>query len=177
MKHIIITWILGALIFCSSITAYAAENSISEIKPTIAILFPDYGENAKLPIQKFNRPKILGDIIAKFSPKYNIFLDDKKVEAMRATGMQDLTAAERGDIISFYKNDNVDFIIIIDMAPTQVVTYMTTSLQLKVIDLKNNNYFYNGKQSYTSRWAGMDGHYKELNKQIVAQLVKIFPME
>lgn len=183
MKRIIIPWILGILIFCGSLTAYATENSISEIKPTIAILYiDDNAKNIKLSTQKATEAKVLDGIVEKFSPKYNIFIDDKKIDEIKAAGIQDILTVERGDIMSFYKDDNIDFIVLINLFPPEHIepSYgftIKTSLQLKIIDFKNNKYLYNGKPTFTSHWAGMDGHYKELNKQIVTQLVKTFPIE
>jgi hypothetical protein len=183
MKRIVITWILGVLIFCGSLTAYASENSISEIKPTIAILFTDANtKNIRPSTQKATKGKILGDIVEKFSPKYNIFIDDKRIEEIQAAGIEDLTTVERGDIMSFYKNDNIDFIVVINFLPTQNISALfsmttITSIQLKIIDFKNNKYLYSGKHNYTTKFARMDGVYKELHKYIDAQMITIFPLD
>lgn len=170
--------VIVCLLFYS--TCYASEPIATE-KPVISILYSDNTSNSGPSGKKEAKSRILGNTIDKFSSKYNIFLDDKHLQEIYASGMNDLTSSERGDIISFFKNDPTDYIVIIDILPHQTTSsflysQITPSLQLKIIDIKNNKYIYNGKLTYKSTWASMAGCYGELNKQIEAQLIKPFPL-
>ncbi|CVK20757.1 hypothetical protein [Sporomusa sphaeroides] len=157
------------------------ENN-SLLKPTIAVLYADNTANSKAPGKAKAKKFIMGSTIERFSSHYNIFLNDEHIETMNANGIQDLSTAERGDIIASFNDNPPDFIVIIDILPHQSYSFLlysetTASLQLKIIDVSNNKYLYNGKLFYKSSAASWKGTYRELNKQIESQLLIHFPLD
>lgn len=153
-------------------------------KTTISILYSDTTLDTGIKTKQLAKTQILGSTVEKFSSKYNMLLDDKHIQILYESGTQEISTVERRDIISSFSDTPTDYIVIIDVLPLTALSvgnfapyaYMTT-MQLKIIDVKNDKYLYNGKIFYKPKAsASLKGCYGELNKQLNTVLLKYFPL-
>ena len=103
-----------------------------------------------------------------FSKNYNVILGDEYLKKMNDAGMTDLSTAERADILGYFKDDDIAYIVIFETLPMNKDSFsfglyidnnMTSFSHMKFIDVQHNRYLYNGKFSYKSKWASVFGHY------------------
>ncbi len=142
-------------------------------KPNIAIIYYD-NLNSHKSIRSESENFYITKLTDRFSPNYTIFYDEQNKLKLENAGINDPATAERGDIISVFRNDNLSYIILIDMLPKVVFNGKTTSSQyLKVIDVNDNKTLYNGKFQYQSRYASSMGHTGELFKQTEEVLIRL----
>lgn len=87
-------------------------------------------------------------------PKYEVVPGAKYVELLNKAGIVDITTAERADIMAAVKGEDIDYIFYAELQPfvrKEKVTYFTYGLEMtavvpiKIIDVKENRYIYNGK--------------------------------
>lgn len=87
-------------------------------------------------------------------PKYEVTSGAKYVELLNKAGIVDITTAERGDIMAIVKGEDVDYIFYVELQPflrKEKITFftygieMTAIVPIKIIDVKENRYLYNGK--------------------------------
>lgn len=85
---------------------------------------------------------------------YQYVASDAYRQKLSALGTDDITIAERADVIEAFAGSDIDYAIIMQIEPfvrkeTMTVftvgKHMTASVPFKIIDLKNNKYLYNGK--------------------------------
>lgn len=168
MRKVTILLLLVLLVFPSMVKA-APE------KPNIAVLYYD-NLNSHKTIKSQSKSFYINKITEKFSQDYAITFDDQNIVRLNNAGITDPTTAERGDIIPVFKDDNLAYLIIIDMMPRIKFNGKTTSSQyLKIIDVINNKSLYNGKFQYPSRYAASMGHTEELYKQNEEVLIRLLP--
>ena len=76
------------------------------------------------------------------------------IEKLNKVGIVDITTAERADIVDAFEGEDVDYVVFIEVQPfiaRDKVTFftvgkdITTTVPLKIIDLVNGKYLYNGK--------------------------------
>ena len=120
--------------------------------PKVAVL---YVNNAKTSYDDEIDQLLLGNL-AKCIPssKYQYIDGTPYLERLNKIGIVDLTTAERADIVEAFSGDDVDYVVFMEIEPfirKDKLTFftvgkeMTATLPLKVIDLLNNRYLYNGK--------------------------------
>jgi hypothetical protein len=151
---------------------FAEEKAVekSDIKQSIVFIYSNnmgktdlwksYENDIKTEIQKrFNKT---------FANNYNVIIGDEYLKKMNDAGMTDLSTAERADILGYFKDNDIDYIVIFETLPMNkennsfgILFSMswTSFSHLKFIDVKQNKYLYNGKFSYRSQWASVFGHY------------------
>lgn len=154
-------------------TPVLQDPAVNPQKPSISVIYID---NSTFPKQnstrKKNRDLIIGDMIEKFSPKYDIFHDQKHIDMMIDAGFQDFSSAERDDILSVYQ-DSVDYVVAITIqAHSTVAPYV----HLKIIDVKNKKNLFSGLLNTFSTSLPSRAPYKNIHNQIDAQMSKIFPL-
>ncbi|HWR38078.1 MAG TPA: hypothetical protein VN611_01140 [Patescibacteria group bacterium] len=142
----IVAWtILLTLTF--AVAAFAAESE----KPAIAVLFVN---NAKTTYDDELGKKITDNINSTLSSKYTLVPGKPFVEKLAKLGITDLSTAERNDISEAFKSESINFVIYIELQPVLIKSWesffnqgtaATVTLPLKVIDLSQNKYLYNGK--------------------------------
>lgn len=85
---------------------------------------------------------------------YNVIPGERYIELLNKSGISDITTAERSDIVQVFKGENIDYVLFAELQPfvrkerISFFSYgidMTAIVPIKIIDLKNNKYLYNGK--------------------------------
>ena len=120
--------------------------------PKVAVL---YVNNAKTSYDDEIDQLLLGNLAKSISSdKYQYIDGAPYLERLSKIGIVDLTTAERADIVAAFSGDDVDYVVFMELEPfirKDKMTFftigkeMTATLPLKVIDLLNNRYLYNGK--------------------------------
>lgn len=163
MKKIILI-VLSLLVF--HITASA--NTIQEIRKTT--VFPIYINNAKTTFDKDLEQKLVQNIEPVLSKKYTIVKDDNYQEDFKKIGIDDVTKAERFDIVEVFK-DKTDFVVILEIEPiinessSSLLSKSVTSkgsLQLKIVDIINKKYLVNERISYKDKDSQLSISYLDL---------------
>ena len=86
--------------------------------------------------------------------KYIYINGEPYIEKLNKVGIVDITTAERADIVDAFEGEDVDYVVFIEVQPfiaRDKVTFftvgkdITTTVPLKIIDLVNGKYLYNGK--------------------------------
>jgi len=156
LKKIIVT------VFCALMlsTVVAAEVKFDTNFPGK----PDTSPKKKLALMFVNNARTTYDaelnaMIAEnfdkvLKPRVAVLTGTKYVELLNKAGIVDITTAERADIISVVKGEDVDYIFYAELQPfvrKEKITFFTYGLEMtavmpiKIIDVKNNVYLYNGK--------------------------------
>jgi hypothetical protein len=98
--------------------------------------------------------KKMNDNFKKLLSNYEIIPGGKYIELLSKNGFTDISTAERSDLVDVFKNENIDYVIYAEIQPfirKEKITFftygidMTAIVPLKIIDIKNNKYLYNGK--------------------------------
>ena len=120
-------------------------------KKKIAIMFVN---NAKSTYDAELNAMISDNFDQLLKPKYEVTSGAKYVELLNKAGIVDITTAERGDIMAIVKGEDVDYIFYAELQPflrKEKVTFftygieMTAIVPIKIIEVKENRYIYNGK--------------------------------
>ncbi|MGM9529526.1 MAG: hypothetical protein ACI3XH_05950 [Phascolarctobacterium sp.] len=129
-----------------SCVAWAAE------KPTVAVMYVNHAETKyDAEIDSY----MLGEL-QKMVPatNYNYVDGAGLVYKLNQIGITDISTAERADIIDALEGEKVDYVLYCEIQPfvrkekVHMFNYgieMTTQVPIKIIDVKNNKYLYNGK--------------------------------
>ena len=89
-----------------------------------------------------------------FAAKYEMLPGGKYIELLNKVGIVDVAAAERADVMAVVKGEDLDYILYAELQPflrkekVTAFTYgieMTAIMPIKIIDVKQNVYIYNGK--------------------------------
>ncbi len=120
-------------------------------KKKIALMFVN---NAKATYDAELNAMISDNFDQLLKPKYEVIQGTKYVELLNKAGIVDITTAERGDIMAIVKGEDVDYIFYAELQPflrKEKITFFTYGLEMtaivpiKIIDVKENRYIYNGK--------------------------------
>ena len=120
-------------------------------KKKIALIFVN---NAKSTYDAELNAMISDNFDQLLKPKYEVISGSKYVELLNKAGIVDITTAERVDIMAIVKGEDVDYIFYAELQPflrKEKITFFTYGLEMtaivpiKIIDLKENRYIYNGK--------------------------------
>lgn len=120
-------------------------------KKKIAVMFVN---NAKSTYDSELNAMISDNFDQLLKPKYEVTSGAKYVELLNKAGIVDITTAERGDIMAIVKGEDVDYIFYVELQPflrKEKITFftygieMTAIVPIKIIDVKENRYLYNGK--------------------------------
>ena len=123
-----------------------------EAFPKVAIL---YLNNAKTTYDNEVDQSVLGNL-GKAIPetKYNLIDGAPYLEKLSKMGIIDLSSAERGDIVDAFQGEGIDYCVFLEIQPfvaRDKITFFTLGkditavVPVKIIDLVNNRYLYNGK--------------------------------
>ena len=175
MKKLFI-FILTAVMLCVSMTALAAKKeynpyvkyvlededyqetllTINSVKmerlPKVAVM---YVNNSQADYYKSIDKEIMENFKVILNPYVYQFIDGTPyLEALADMGIEDLTTAERADILDAYEGSDIDYIIFLQIEPMlrkdKVTTFtkgkeMTAVAPFKILDLKNRKALYNGR--------------------------------
>lgn len=126
---------------------------------------------------------------------YNYVDGGRIVTKLASMGIEDISTAERGDIIDSLEGENIDYVVFCEVQPfirkekMHLFTHgmeMTTQIPFKMIDVKNNKYLYNGKitvKGEDSTMIGMVGNkgsamkaLKKATEQMKAVVIARLPL-
>jgi len=120
-------------------------------KATVLVVFIN---NAKTTYDEEIGQKIMLWLRGKVDGLYNVASNEQFLAQMTERGLTSSIPAERGELISLLGNNSIDYLIVAELQPflrkerITVFTYgkdMTAGMHLKMIDVPNSNYLYNGK--------------------------------
>ena len=120
-------------------------------KKKIALMFIN---NAKTTYDDELTTMVMENFDQILRPKHEILPGAKYVELLSKVGIVDIATTERADILSVVKGENIDIIIFVELQPFlrkdkvrffTVAKEMTLFMPVKIIDMKENRYIYNGK--------------------------------
>ena len=126
--------------------------------------------NAKTAFDKDLEQKLVKSIEPVLSKNYTIVKNDNYKEDFKKIGLEDLSKAERVDILEVFK-DKTDFVIILEIEPiinessSSLLSKSVTSkgsLQLKIVDVINKKYLVNERISYKDKDSQISVSYLDL---------------
>ena len=175
MKKLII-FILTAVMLCVSMTALAAKKeynpyvkyvledeeyqetllTINSVKmerlPKVAVM---YVNNSQADYYKAIDKEIMKNFKVILNPYIYQFIDGTPyMKQLAEMGIEDLTTAERADILDAYEGSDIDYVIFLQIEPMlrkdKVSTFskgkeMTAVAPFKILDIKNRKALYNGR--------------------------------
>lgn len=175
MKKLVI-FIMTAIMLCMSMTAMAAKK---EYNPYVKYVLEDedyqeslaligtaklsklpkvavmYVNNSQTDYYKSIDKEIYKNFKVVLNPYVYQFVDGTPyMEALAEIGIEDLTTAERADILDIYENTDVDYVLFLQIEPMlrkdKVSTFskgkeMTAVAPFKMLDIKNRKALYNGR--------------------------------
>lgn len=175
MKKLLI-FILTAVMLCVSMTALAAKKeynpyvkyvledeeyqetllTINSVKmerlPKVAVM---YVNNSQADYYKAIDKEIMKNFKVILNPYIYQFIDGTPyMKQLAEMGIEDLTTAERADILDAYEGSDIDYVIFLQIEPMlrkdKVSTFskgkeMTATAPFKILDIKNRKALYNGR--------------------------------
>ena len=175
MKKLLI-FILTAVMLCVSMTALAAKKeynpyvkyvledeeyqetllTINSVKmerlPKVAVM---YVNNSQADYYKAIDKEIMKNFKVILNPYIYQFIDGTPyMKQLAEMGIEDLTTAERADILDAYEGSDIDYVIFLQIEPMlrkdKVSTFskgkeMTATAPFKMLDIKNRKALYNGR--------------------------------
>jgi hypothetical protein len=155
------------LVFSFQVLVFAAENSSSvetNVEKKNVVLIVANKSKVSSVTQKQIDNLLLTPIPQNLQSHYNVSVDMKYYEKFKAIGYDSIAATERADIIDVFKEENIDYAILIEFLPNDSSTTTTfvnglsipyTSFtyhaHMKIVDIKANKYLYNGTFSRDNR--------------------------
>jgi len=131
-----------------------ATTSFAEEKPQVAVL---YVNNAKTTYDADVDSSILNNLAKCINPQKYVYVNGTPyIEKLKKAGIDDISMAERADIVEAFSGEGIDYIVFVEVQPLtrkekmSFFTYgidITAIVPFKVIDLVNGKYLYNGKFS------------------------------
>lgn len=156
-KTTILGLILVVILSFFSAVCYAAgdDEAVTKTKPVVATI---YINNAKSTYDAEITKLITDRFNAKLS-LYELKSGNTYVEKLNKMGITDITTAERTDIVQVFAGDDVDYVVFAEVQPPILKSWVsffnmgvnaTVTVPVKIIDIKNNKYLYNGKFTETA---------------------------
>lgn len=175
MKKLLIL-VMTAILLCMSVTALAAKkeynpyvkyvledddyqetlltiNSVKMSKmPKVAVM---YVNNSQADFYKSIDKEIMKNFKVILNPYIYQFVDGTPyMKELAEIGIEDLTTAERADILDVFENTDIDYVIFLQIEPMlrkdKVTTFskgkeMTATAPFKMLDIKRRKALYNGR--------------------------------
>lgn len=157
MKKVLKMLLLSLILLLPLSNVYAMElvtdkEQVVEKKlPQLAVL---YVNNAKTKYDDAINEKIMQNVDEILKNRYEKISGEKYIADLNKKGITDISMAERADMMDSFKNESMDYVMYVSIEPLIVrdkMTFFTVGkdvtvvMALKIIDLKNNRYVYNGK--------------------------------
>ena len=198
----VILYLLTMIFALSTATALAAEPADAPVSmrermenmPKVAVL---YVNNAETTYNDEVDGVVLGNLEKCINDDKYIYINGEPyIEKLNKVGIVDITTAERADIVDAFEGEDVDYVVFIEVQPfiaRDKVTFftvgkdITTTVPLKIIDLVNGKYLYNGKFTEKASDSTMIGGIgnksvamkalNKINEQITSVLTARLPEE
>ncbi|WP_371381455.1 hypothetical protein [Sporomusa aerivorans] len=142
MKRILLI-ILMIILSLGTVQAHASDISQNEkqILPVLIVNNSYSGTGPATSKYKSELSSILANQITKsLDAKYNVDLIDNTFNIL------DVASTEKNDILDMFKDTNYSIIILVEILPYHTEMYGSFgSIHMKILDIKNQKYLYNGK--------------------------------
>ncbi len=162
---VLITFVLFQGLVCAAFDPSKIVVPTEEQESTKARVALMYVNNAKATYDDEINKK-MNDNFDTILKQYKIIPGQRYVEMLNKIGINDITTAERGDIIGVFKGEDIDYVLYVEIQPfvrKERITFFTYGIDItaivpvKIIDLKGNKYLYNGKFTEFARDSSMIG--------------------
>ena len=201
MKKLVM-FILTAMLLCVSMTAMAAKEeynpyvkyvvededyqetllTINSVKmdrlPKVAVM---YVNNSQASYYKAIDKEIMKNFKVILNPYIYQFIDGTPyMKQLAEMGIEDLTTAERADILDAYEGSDIDYVIFLQIEPMwrkdKVTTFskgkeMTAVASFKMLDIKNRKALYNGRITRVGETSTM--FFKLGNKSVAMEAIEL----
>ena len=201
MKKLVM-FILTAMLLCVSMTAMAAKEeynpyvkyvvededyqetllTINSVKmdrlPKVAEM---YVNNSQASYYKAIDKEIMKNFKVILNPYIYQFIDGTPyMKQLAEMGIEDLTTAERADILDAYEGSDIDYVIFLQIEPMwrkdKVTTFskgkeMTAVAPFKMLDIKNRKALYNGRITRVGETSTM--FFKLGNKSVAMEAIEL----
>ena len=201
MKKLVM-FILTAMLLCVSMTAMAAKEeynpyvkyvvededyqetllTINSVKmdrlPKVAVM---YVNNSQASYYKAIDKEIMKNFKVILNPYIYQFIDGTPyMKQLAEMGIEDLTTAERADILDAYEGSDIDYVIFLQIEPMwrkdKVTTFskgkeMTAVAPFKMLDIKNRKALYNGRITRVGETSTM--FFKLGNKSVAMEAIEL----
>lgn len=165
-----------------SISIVSAETMT---KPKVVVLFSDMltgSQGERLEVKK----SFLNNLSKKLTENYTVVLDEGFSDQLAAAGFNEPILAERGDLVPIFKSKNVDYVILayasdyisnIKGAGLSVGADYIFSLRLKIVDVNQNKYLFDGQHFLPPRKSdNIKDHLGNLYIETEKTLTKVMPL-
>lgn len=159
MKKFLFATLLTALLALSAATVFAEDlPATADSKPAKPVVATIYINNAKSTYDAEISKALADRFNAKLAP-FTLQNDPRFVERLNKVGVTDISMAERDDILQVFTGENIDYIVYAEIQPPILNSWIsmfnqgvkaTVTLPVKIIDVKNRKYLYNGKFTETA---------------------------
>ena len=133
--------------------AYAAQWNNQQGKHTrVGII---YKNNAQTTYDDEIDYKVINCLVQAVNPNDHVMVDaTTALNDLQSIGINDITMAERADLIDVLSKYNLDYAVMVQVDPFvrkerlsmfRYTLEMTSSIPVKIIDVKGNKYIFNGK--------------------------------
>lgn len=151
-KIFLLMFLIIAIIMILTNIVFAEEETATEVKtkPVVATI---YINNAKSTYDEEITKKLTDRFNSKLT-MYEVRSGAKYIEKLNKMGVTDITTAERADIIQAFSDEGIDYVVYAEVQPPILKNWQsffnigvaaTVTIPVKIIDIRNNKYLYNGK--------------------------------
>ncbi|MBP2627390.1 MAG: hypothetical protein H6Q68_2101 [Firmicutes bacterium] len=142
------------IVFISILSLAIPINSTFAHERTKASVSVIFINNAKTTYDDELTNKISNWMNGKVEGLYNINPNTQPLTKLKALGFEDIAIIEKKDLVEAFADNHTDYIVYAGLQPfarkekIHVFTYgkdMTATMMLKIVDVPNNKYLYNGK--------------------------------
>lgn len=138
------------------------ENSTEK---TVLMVLYDKNKNSNS-AEKNNRKIIVNPIKEKLTPnKFNVIDDALYYERLQKTG-SDVAGIERNDILDLYKDIPSDYILLIELRPSNFGSEISTSAHVKLLDVKEQKYLYNSSIYKSTVWGSVYATIRKIAEEL-----------
>jgi len=145
--------VCSSLVFAAIDLSAAKTDANTDLNKTKPVVVTIYINNAKSTYDDEITKKLADRFNAKLT-SYDIHSGEKFIEKLNKMGVTDITSAERADIVGAFNGESVDYVVYAEVQPPIINSWRsmfnigikaTVTIPVKILDIKNNKYLYNGK--------------------------------
>lgn len=153
LKKIIILFLMLTFAFLS--VCYA-----NKTKEDVSIIYLDDARLNKNEVKKI----IYDPVIDALSKRYNATEDNRRKNIMISQGMGDIASIDKSDLLNIFKDDQKTSYIVLIQIDSRVSAKDVTE-NLKIVDLKQQCYLFNGRITRHTTWGSPFAILKKIAKE------------
>lgn len=142
------------------IVALSSACYANETKKQVSVVYFNDSNLNKNDVNKI----IYGPIVDILSSKFNVLEDSTHKEKLVSQGLNDVATIDKGDLLNAFKDDVVtSYIVLIQIDPC--LGPKNIAGNLKIIDLKQQSYLFNGRILRDTTWGSPFSVLKKIAKE------------